>query len=63
MSANMTTPGNNPRARLERDIERERSERHRNDDAKAGIASDDDLRCKDARESGSSGHLQRQHAR
>ncbi|HEY0065475.1 MAG TPA: hypothetical protein VGC21_25380 [Telluria sp.] len=50
------TPKN---ARLERELERERQQRHRNDEARAGIFSDDDLRLKDARESNSSGHLHR----
>ncbi|MEJ7805836.1 MAG: hypothetical protein WKG03_07950 [Telluria sp.] len=46
-------------SRLDRELERERDERHKNDDAKSGGHSDQELRSKDARESTSSGHLNR----
>jgi hypothetical protein len=46
-------------SRLEREIEREREERHKNDDARSGIVADDETRLKDARESTSSGNLHR----
>lgn len=52
-----------PNARLDRELERERDERHKNDAERAGIASDDDLRLKDARESNSSGRLNRSRGR
>lgn len=37
-------------ARVEREVERERQERLRNDDQRAGLALDEDFRTKDARE-------------
>lgn len=37
-------------ARVEREIERERNERSRNDEERAGLAVDEDFRIKDARE-------------
>jgi len=46
-------------ARVEREVEREREQRHKNDDARAGISADDDLRAKDARDSSSSSDLAR----
>ncbi len=55
----MHTPATSPASRIAREVEREREERHKNDDAKAGGASDDDLRVKDARNSSSSGQLHR----
>ncbi len=55
----MSRPATSPASRLAREVEREREERHKNDDARSGGASDDDLRVKDARESSSSGHLHR----
>lgn len=59
----MNSTSDNPRARLEREVQREREQRHKNDDTRAGNVSDDDLRSKDARESASSGQLNRQHGR
>ena len=47
------------KARLEREVEREREQRHRNDDARAGVVDDEELRLKDARESTSSADLHR----
>jgi hypothetical protein len=47
------------RSRIDRELERERQERHRNDEARTGELPDDDLRVKDARESNSSGQLHR----
>lgn len=58
----MTTPDTTT-ARLQREVEREREERHRNDDAKSGLAADDEFRVKDARESTSSGNLNRHRSR
>jgi hypothetical protein len=53
-------PDEQGRSRLEREVEREREQRLKNDDARAGIASDDDLRLKDARDNNaSSGQLHR----
>lgn len=53
----MTKP--TPNARLERELERERDERHKHDDAKSGIGNEEEFRAKDARENGSSGNLHR----
>ena len=49
--------------RLEREIERERDERHKHDDAKAGVSSEEALRIKDARDNASSGQLHRKGGR
>ncbi|RYE81040.1 MAG: hypothetical protein EOO80_02230 [Oxalobacteraceae bacterium] len=48
----MTTrmPKVSQQARVEREVERERSERSRNDEQRAGLAVDEDFRIKDARE-------------
>jgi len=46
----MKTPAITPMARIDRELEREREDRHRNDEARAGIVTADDLRGKDARE-------------
>lgn len=48
----MTTrmPRVSQQARVEREVERERSERSRNDEQRAGLAVDEDFRIKDARE-------------
>ncbi|MGX4640000.1 hypothetical protein [Massilia sp. SYSU DXS3249] len=45
--------------RVEREVERERHERTHNDEARAGLAVDDEFRMKDARESTNSGNLRR----
>jgi hypothetical protein len=45
--------------RLEREVEREREQRHRNDEARTGAADDEELRLKDARESTRSAGLHR----
>lgn len=55
----MKTSRPTPDTRLAREVEREREQRLKNDDARAGIASDDEFRAKDARENSSSGNLQR----
>jgi len=47
-------------ARIEREIERERHERSLHDEARAGLAPDDEFRLKDARESMNSSNLRRQ---
>ena len=47
-------------ARVEREIERERHERSLHDEARAGLALDDEFRLKDARESMNSSSLRRQ---
>lgn len=45
---------------LDREVKREREERHKNDEARAGVLADDDFRVKDARESNfSAGELHR----
>jgi len=48
----MTTrfPRESQNARVERELERERQERSRNDEQRAGLARDEDFRIKDARE-------------
>lgn len=48
----MTTrmPKVSQNARVEREVERERNERARNDEERAGLAVDEDFRNKDARE-------------
>ena len=47
------------RVRLDREVERERHERSLNDDARAGLALDDEFRMKDARENMNSSNLRR----
>ena len=46
-------------ARVDREVERERHERTLNDDARSGVAPDDEFRMKDARESMNSSNLRR----
>jgi hypothetical protein len=46
-------------ARVEREVERERNERSRNDEQRAGLAVDEDFRIKDARENMSCVNLKR----
>ena len=46
-------------ARVDREVARERHERTLNDDARAGVAPDDEFRMKDARESMNSSNLRR----
>jgi hypothetical protein len=46
-------------ARVDREVARERHERTLNDDARAGLALDDEFRMKDARESMNSSNLRR----
>ena len=46
-------------ARLDREVERERDERHKNDDTKSGGHSEEEFRSKDARDSTSSSNLHR----
>ncbi|WP_426212315.1 hypothetical protein [Massilia sp. TWP1-3-3] len=46
-------------SRLDREVERERDERHKNDDARSGIGAEEDYRMKDARESTSSSYFSR----
>jgi len=45
--------------RIDREVERERHERTLNDDARAGLAVDEDFRLKDARASTNSTKLRR----
>lgn len=45
--------------RIDREVERERHERTLNDEARAGLALDDEFRLKDARESMNSSTLRR----
>jgi hypothetical protein len=46
-------------ARIDREVARERQERSVNDEARAGLALDDEFRMKDARESMNSSSLRR----
>ncbi|MDB5790614.1 MAG: hypothetical protein JWQ80_638 [Massilia sp.] len=46
-------------ARVDREVARERQERTLNDNARAGLALDDEFRMKDARESMNSSNLRR----
>lgn len=57
----MTTrmPKVSQQARVEREVARERSERSRNDEQRAGLAVDEDFRIKDARENMSVVNLKR----
>lgn len=50
----MKTPDTSHDSRLEREVERERGQRHKNDEERAGALADDDLRIKDARENSNS---------
>lgn len=50
-------------SRLDREVQREREERHKNDDAKSGISAEQEFRSKDARDSNSSGNLNRSRSR
>ena len=45
--------------RVDREVERERHERSLHDEARAGLALDDEFRMKDARESTNSSRLRR----
>jgi len=45
-----TLPDVSIKARVAREVERERHERARNDEQRAGLAVDEDFRIKDARE-------------
>jgi hypothetical protein len=45
--------------RVDREVERERHERILHDDARAGLAADEEFRMKDARESTNSSQLRR----
>ena len=59
----MNTSKQSSPARVDREIEREMEERHKNDDARSGVSSTDEFRAKDARDSASSGQLNRQRSR
>ncbi|MES2900328.1 MAG: hypothetical protein V4723_11405 [Pseudomonadota bacterium] len=54
------TPGN---SRLDREVERERDQRCKNDDAKTGMSADEEFRVKDARDNSDSGDLHRARSR
>ena len=58
----MKTSNSTPDKRLDREVEREREQRHKNDETRTGILGEDDFRLKDARDSNSSGKLQRHRA-
>ena len=60
----MNTPSTTPKARLDRELAREREERQKNDEARTGMVGGDDLRTKDARDNNhSSGQIQRKRER
>ena len=59
----MNTSNPHTSSRLDREVEREQDERHRNDDAKSGMAADEEFRVKDARESSQSSQLNRSRRR
>ena len=61
----MTTrmPKVSQNARVEREVERERNERSRNDEERAGLAVDEDFRNKDARENKGLVNLKRSQGR
>jgi hypothetical protein len=46
----MSTPSDSKKQRIEREVARERHERELHDEVRAGLAPEDDLRIKDARE-------------
>ncbi len=50
-------------SRLDREVEREQEERHKHDEAKTGLAQEEEFRVKDARDSSHSGHLNRSRGR
>jgi hypothetical protein len=58
-----TTPDVPLRERLEREVERERHERVLHDEARAGLAVDDEFRSKDARENMGSVKIRRARGR
>jgi hypothetical protein len=58
-----TTPDVTLRERLEREVERERHERALHDEARAGLAVDDEFRRKDARENMGSVKIRRARGR
>ncbi|NHZ95974.1 hypothetical protein [Massilia sp. CCM 8734] len=58
-----TKPDPQPASRIEREIERERDQRHKNDDERSGVSPASDFRIKDARESSDSGILHRSRSR
>ena len=53
------SPSSSSSSRLDREVEREREQRHKNDETRTGGSSDDDCRVKDARDNSSSGNLHR----
>jgi hypothetical protein len=55
MSINPDSPG----GRVEREVEREMSERARNDETRTGLSVMDELRVKDARENAGAANLRR----
>jgi hypothetical protein len=59
----MATDTHTMQERIDRELAREREERHKNDEAKAGVLGDDDARIKDARASTSSSQLHRPRGR
>ncbi|ATQ76517.1 hypothetical protein CR152_19855 [Massilia violaceinigra] len=58
-----TKPDPQPASRIEREIERERDQRHKNDEERSGTSPASDFRIKDARESSDSGALHRSRSR
>lgn len=56
-------PSTGPHSQLEREIERERSQRLKHDDEKSGVSAEDEFRAKDARSNPDSGQRQRHRPR
>lgn len=57
---NSPTPSD---TRLDREVERERDQRHKNDETRTGMSADEEFRVKDARNNASSADLHRQRGR
>jgi hypothetical protein len=61
MKNSLPTPSQSER--VTREVERERHERVRNDEARTGLGASEEFRVKDARESSNSGNLKRSSGR
>lgn len=55
----MKTVSPAPNSRLDREVERERDQRHKNDEARTGMSADEEFRNKDARNNSDSSDLHR----
>ncbi len=59
----MSNASHTSHSRIEREVERERDQRHKNDETRTGMSADEELRTKDARDNASSSDLHRPRAR